>query len=246
MHLTKALYRKIVFLLINIFSLVVINTRKIIVRFNLPPLPADFKSLPVSNHGLFKLLNSFEFKSVLDVGSGAGLHADLMHKYGKKVIKLDFGTSIYAKREMNTSAEIESVNCNFYSYEPNFKFDCIWASHVLEHQPNPGLFIQKCRQLLKPGGLLAITVPPLKHQVVGGHLTLWNAGILLYQLVFDGLDCSQASVCSYGYNITIIVRNIERPVEPLTWDSGDIDLLKAYFPSGLNERFDGRLSLINW
>lgn len=246
MHFIKAFFKKIVVLLKILLSSGLIGAKKIIVRFNLPVLPGDFKNLPVSNHGLFKLLNSFEFNNVLDVGSGAGLHADVMHKYGKKVVKLDFGTSIYAKRDVNQSAEIESVNCNFYSYEPNSQFDCIWASHVLEHQPNPGLFIQKCRQLLKPGGLLAITVPPLKHQIVGGHLTLWNAGILLYQLVFDGLDCSQASVCSYGYNITVIVRNIERPVVPLTWDSGDIDLLKVYLPVGLNEHFDGRLTMINW
>jgi SAM-dependent methyltransferase len=39
------------------------------------------------------------------------------------------------------------------------RFDAIAAFHVLEHVVDPRRFLQKCRDLLKPGGVLSIEVP---------------------------------------------------------------------------------------
>ena len=70
-------------------------------------------------------------------------------------------------------------------------FDLVWCSHVLEHQPNPNLFLKKCFDILNDDGWLCVTVPPRKDEIVGGHLTLWNAGLLLYNLIMAGFDCSE-------------------------------------------------------
>ena len=67
-------------------------------------------------------------------------------------------------------------------------------------------YSEKINSILKEGGVLAITVPPLKNEIVGGHLSLWNSGILLYQLVVAGFDCREAIVKKYGYNISVIVK----------------------------------------
>jgi len=119
-------------------------------------------------------------------------------------------------------------------------FDCIWASHVLEHQPNPNLFLQKVFSDLKDGGILAVTVPPMKPQIVGGHLTLWNAGLLIYNLIIAGFDCSEAKIIKHGYNISVIVekRKAELP-EDLHYDRGDILKLAHFFPFPVTEGFDG-------
>jgi SAM-dependent methyltransferase len=206
----------------------------------------QFERLPRAQHGLYKLVNDYKFDTVLDVGAGFGEHSQVLHDSGKTVWALDFGTSVYANTNFESSDAIDKIYANFYDVKFDRQFDCIWASHVLEHQPDPGLFIRKCAELTKIGGVIAITVPPLKHEIVGGHLTLWNAGLLLYQLAFNGIDCRDASILSHEYNITVIVRNVKRKQVPLTYDNGDIDLLKEFLPEFIVEPFDGRIERYNW
>jgi SAM-dependent methyltransferase len=207
-------------------------------------MPEAIRSLTLSNEAMFKLLKDFEFNTVLDVGSGAGNHAKLLSSFGKTVTALDFGKSVYFD-----SVDKHDYNLligDFFAMPVEKKFDCVWASHVLEHQPDPGMFIRKCIELLEDDGILAITVPPLKHPIAGGHLTLWNAGLLLYNLVFNGLDCRDAAIRSYGYNISVIVRKKMRGQVDLDYDNGDIDRLAPYFPPFCHEYFDGRIASANW
>ena len=213
----------------------------------LPNLDEGFSHLTLSGHALQKLIRDYNFETVIDIGSGAGDHAKILHTNQKKVTALDFGTSIYAQKRGNNYDEIEHIKVDFFAYEPSHKFDCLWASHVLEHQSNPGLFISKCMQLVKEDGIIAITVPPMEEYVLGGHLTNWNAGLLLYNLVFNGIDCSDCSIMSYGYNISVIVRNRKHSAPDLTYDNGDITKLLQYFPEFINtEPFDGRIRKWNW
>ena len=212
----------------------------------LPSLPDEFLGLPRSQHGLYKLIKDFEFDTVLDIGAGSGEHAVVLKNQGKKVTALDFGTSVYAKESCDNYLGINKINVDFFAFETNEKYDCIWASHVLEHQSDPGAFIRRCIDLTKDNGVICITVPPLKNKIVGGHLTLWNAGLLLYQLVFNGLDCHNASICSYGYNVTIIVRKKLRENVDLDYDYGDISRLKEFFPPFVDEPFYGIINKWNW
>jgi len=124
--------------------------------------------------------------------------------------------------------------------------DGIWASHVLEHMPNVGLFLEKCFHDLRDDGVLAITVPPAKHEIVGGHVSLWNEGLLLYRLILAGFDCSQASVGVYGYNISAIVRKKRAESPDLSMDVGDIEMLARFFPIPVYQGFNGQLGNINW
>ena len=188
-------------------------------------------------------LRNCDFETVLDVGSGAGKHADIFEQNGKHVTTIDFGLSVYYDQRGSHRTDIVG---DYYQYEFERQFDLVWASHVLEHQPNPNLFLKKIHRDVKEGGWVAITVPPLKHQIVGGHLTLWNAGLLLYQLVFAGFNCKHAWIKKYGYNVSVIVRKESIELPELHYDSGDIDRLADYFPDGLGERFNGNLAELNW
>ena len=91
-----------------------------------------------------------------------------------------------------------------------------------------------------------MTVPPLRHGIVGGHVTLWNAGLLLYNLVLARFDCSAAAVLAYDYNISVIARRGEFVLPELHYDSGDVDVLQEWSPAGLSEGFDGRIEELNW
>lgn len=193
-----------------------------------------------------KLIREYTFETVLDVGAGGGQHTLAFLDAGKKVTAVDIGKSIYFKG-------FES-HPNLTFVEGLFKgmlgeFDCVWACHVLEHQPNPGNFLKDLKRSVKPGGILAITVPPAKPQIVGGHLTIWNAGLLLYNLVFAGFNCRQARIKRYGYNISVVLKYDpipENAFSALTMDNGDIRKLREFFPAGLEEGFNGEIEELNW
>ena len=178
---------------------------------------------------IYKLLNNYNFKTVLDIGSGEGFHSEIFKEYGKIVTSLDYGKSPYA---LDSNNKQDIIIADFMQY--NFKdkiFDAIWCCHILEHSLNTNLFLEKINSILKDGGILAITVPPLKNEIVGGHLSLWNAGLLLYQLVIAGFDCKDAIVKKYGYNISIIVKKNEIDIKnKLVYDNGDISTIKPYLP----------------
>lgn len=175
--------------------------------------------------------------SVLDIGCGEHQHyADQMRQRGFNVTTID----------RNHKADIQDI------YPSRFietEYDGIWCSHVLEHQVDVQHFLEEVGVDLKEGGWLAVTVPPRKDEIVGGHVSLWNAGLLLYRLILAGFDCKSAQVATYGYNVSVVVKYT--PIDklpPLRYDSGDIDTLKPYFPTGLDIRqgFNGVIEKHNW
>lgn len=183
-----------------------------------------------------KKCNDTGVKSILDIGSGSQEHTRIFEEAGFSVTTND----------LRSNANL----VGHYTDLPPFNkpFDAIWCAHVLEHQRNVGLFLDRIFNDLKVGGVLGITVPPLKHEIVGGHLTLWNAGLLLYNLILAGFDCSDASVATYGYNISIIIEKTVARLPKLKYDNGDIELLKHFFPKNLNARqaFPGQIKRLNW
>lgn len=189
-------------------------------------------------------------KTVLDVGSGAGIHSKIMEENGKKVTAIDYGKSSVFQETPN----IRQIIADFNEYEFQEQFDCVWCCHILEHQLNPNLFLRKVHSLVKENGYVAITVPPLKQMIVGGHVTLWNAGLLLYHLVLAGFDCSHAHVKSYGYNVSVIVQKHTIDVRnKLQYDSGDLKAIQKYLPEKLewhptddDTPFMGSIKQLNW
>lgn len=190
---------------------------------------------------------------ILDVGAGDGKHYNWFAARGHSVWAIDHEPEFPECHKWLWPHGEMPGSMDYHRY--NEGFDVVWAAHVLEHQRNPGAFLFNCRTALKHGGSLAVTVPPLKHEIVGGHLTLWNAGLLLYNLILAGFDCSQASVKTYGYNITVIVPRLsnnteeldmKRVLDTLTYDHGDIEILRDYFPLPVTQGFNGQIEEVNW
>ena len=163
------------------------------------------------------------FVSVLDIGSGDGLHAARFRSLGKQV------TTISLCPPADYVGDYLDIELG--------QHDLVWACHVLEHQRNPGLFLEKCFDDCRQW--FCVTVPPLKHEIVGGHVSLWNAGLLIYHLILAGWDCSQARVMQYGYNISLLVEKKRAVLPSLKMDYGDIDALKEFFPMPVVHGFNG-------
>ena len=176
---------------------------------------------------------------ILDIGAGQKqIHANLFRENGFVVHTVDF-------------FEDSTYRGDFNQLEINEKYDIVWASHCLEHQLNVHNFLKKIKSNVKENGLIVITVPPLKHEIVSGHVNLWNAGLLLYNLILTGTDCSTAIVKKYGYNISVIIKNKTIDLPKLTYNAGDLIRLQKYFPNSLkmaekNCAFSGDIDDIGW
>ena len=195
----------------------------------------------LAEESLHRLLRQCRFETVLDVGCGSGRHARLFQEAGKQVTGIDIAPGLEG-----------AIKADYLRHQFATPFDCVWVSHVLEHQLNVNQFLVKVFGDLKEGGILALTIPPLKHEIVGGHVTLWNAGLLLYNLILAGFDCSQAAIKCYGYNIGVITPKItaQIPRQALRYDTGDIETLASFFPRvpGMHwsQSFNGRIKQLNW
>ncbi len=187
------------------------------------------------------LLDKYDFKTVLDIGSGKGEHSNIFRNHNKIVTEIDNGKSYYS----NLRKDSNYISGNYLDTNFNQGFDCIWACHVLEHQLNVNLFLKKINNDLKEGGVLAITVPPAKPYIVGGHLTWWNEGLLMYNLILANFDCSKLVILKYDYNISIILKKRYIDLPTLAYDYGDVELLKDFFPKNINlkDKINNNLTL---
>lgn len=200
----------------------------------------EYRGMKFSGLMIQHLIDNSTFETALDIGSGSGEQTRALRDAGKTVTELDYGESVYFRGREGGDGEL--LLGDFVTLPIDRRFDCVIASHVLEHQPNVGLFLRKAHEVLHEGGTLAISVPPAKPQIVGGHLTIWNAGLLLYNLVLAGFDCRQAWVRRYGYNISVVIRKRSITPQGLEFDNGDVDRIAEFLPEGLGEGFDGEIT----
>lgn len=195
----------------------------------------------LADQALCKLLTEYDFETVLDIGCGHGLHLQRFARAGKRTTGIDCQPRC-----------AEAIAADYLQHTFDQPFDCVWTSHVLEHQPNVQQFLRKVFGDLREGGILAITVPPLKQNIVGGHLSLWNTGLLLYNLILAGFDCREARCRQYGYNISVITPKISAALltADIRFANGDIERLARFFPQhpamDWRQSFRGDIAELNW
>lgn len=178
----------------------------------------------------------YQLTDVLDIGSGRGAQAAEMARHGLNVTTVSLGPGADVRGDYSAT-----------SFDQ--RYGGIWACHVLEHQPNIQIFLRKLRRDALPGAIIAVTVPPAKTEVVGGHLSLWNAGLLVYHLVLAGIDCAGAKVLTAGYDISVLVRNEPLVLPALTMANADLRALRPYFPAfpgWTGHGFPGVVRQHNW
>ena len=149
---------------------------------------------------------------VLDMGCGGGRHAFQLFRLGAHVVALDLSASdlrevdvmfraMEAEGEAPAGATAEVVQGSAYvlPFLDN-SFDKIIAAEVLEHLPEDSRAMAELARVLKPGGVIAVTVPrwgPEKvcwalsdayHEVEGGHVRIYKGDELRSRLSDVGLE----------------------------------------------------------
>ena len=201
---------------------------------------------------------------VIDLGAGLGLHARYLLERGLAVTAVDRALTesldgvlrLYPDRSDFIQSDLSTLPF------ANGVAEAIWACHCLEHMEHPLAALREWRRVLRPGGLLAVTVPPYKTEIVGRHVfTGWNVGQLMVTLLRAGYEIASGSYAEIGYNAFALVRPNANPpaIEP------NDDLLALYadlFPAAIrdeiqrNQRpnsfgetiscFEGRIARLNW
>ena len=151
---------------------------------------------------------------VLDMGAGAGRHAFEVFRRGADIVALDynladlkdvnglFGAMIEAG-EVPDGASAATVNGDGTRLPfPDDTFDRIVCSEVMEHIPDDSAAARELARVLKPGGLLAVTVPTFLPEricwalsdeyhapfVPGGHVRIFTEAELKNRFVTAGLE----------------------------------------------------------
>jgi SAM-dependent methyltransferase len=177
---------------------------------------------------------------IIDIGSGPNeIHANYFRNIGHTVDVCDFHKSAKYQGNFNDIKILE-------------KYDAVWSSHCLEHQLNVNVYLKNIHNVLKEEGWLCITVPPLKHSIVGGHVSLWNAGLILFNLVAAGFNCRNAKIKTYRYNISVIVKKQSIDPLPSIKEIQILNNIREYFPLDIGwvekkyGRFNGQIEELNW
>ncbi|GHT44820.1 hypothetical protein AGMMS49936_00940 [Endomicrobiia bacterium] len=58
------------------------------------------------------------------------------------------------------------------------------------------------------GGLIAITVQNNEPYATLLHIHKFNAGVIMRSLVYVGIDCRNAKVLAYNYNLSIVIPDV--------------------------------------
>lgn len=118
---------------------------------------------------------------ILDIGCGDGLFFETLSRYGRTVEGLESNAELLS--ESTTAQYRIHVGPFDPTYAPGKRFDLIVMLDVLEHLPEPASAMRQIRDLLKPGGIVLVTVPAFRclwttHDDMNHHYTRFTKGTL--------------------------------------------------------------------
>ena len=149
---------------------------------------------------------------VLDMGCGGGRHAFALYRRGADVVALDMDAAelkdvagmfaaMAAEGEAPAGATAAALRGTAYALPfADDSFDRVVAAEVLEHLPEDTRAMAELFRVLKPGGLMAVTVPrwgpelvcwalsSAYHEVDGGHVRIYRGSELRRRLTATGLE----------------------------------------------------------
>lgn len=106
---------------------------------------------------LIKKITGKTSGTILDVGCGTGAFLSTMKQFGWKITGLEPDETARKKAFELYGLSVDSSD-KLFSLSPQ-SFDAITLWHVLEHVHNLHQYVERLRELLKPGGKLFIAVP---------------------------------------------------------------------------------------
>ena len=122
--------------------------------------------------------------SFLDIGCGTGNFLAAARDAGYPVsgIELDRNAARFARERLGLQRVLALTISEFAEQHPKERFDVVTFFEVLEHQAAPIEFLQRVRTFVRPGGVIALSVPNRARWLTGldvldfppDHFSRWN------------------------------------------------------------------------
>jgi 2-polyprenyl-6-hydroxyphenyl methylase/3-demethylubiquinone-9 3-methyltransferase len=123
----------------------------------------------------------FEGLRFLDIGCGGGLLCEPMARLGAEVVGVDpSGTNIEVAKlhaaESRVDVDYRAATAEELA-DAGEKFDVVLNMEVVEHVADVGLFVERCAEMVKPGGIMFVatinrTLKALGLAIVGAEYLL--------------------------------------------------------------------------
>lgn len=97
--------------------------------------------------------------TVLEMGYGEGNFTEELVKRNFKPTVLDGSEVLLKKAKQLHGDKVEVASALFEEYQPTQKFDCVLATHVLEHVDEPIVLLKEMKKWLNANGKIIIIVP---------------------------------------------------------------------------------------
>lgn len=110
---------------------------------------------------LLKHLMGHPITTILDAGCGGGDFAEGLHEHGYRVYGVDLSDSAIraAQKRQVGSFAVSSVYDDLLAPFGLQQVDAVVSIETIEHLYSPRIFLDRAREAMRPGGLLAITTP---------------------------------------------------------------------------------------
>src|SRR6267154_2735512 len=125
---------------------------------------------------------------LLDIGCGTGTFLAAARDSGFRVsgTELDRNAARFAKERLDLQRVLPLTISEFTERNAEERFDVVTFFEVLEHQAAPVEFLQKVKACVRPGGMIALSVPNRERWLTGpdvldyppNHFLRWNAAAL--------------------------------------------------------------------
>jgi SAM-dependent methyltransferase len=162
--------------------------------------------------GLLRQVTGGRPGRVLDLGCGDGFFLERLVAKGHAAAGTELSAAT-AKRAARVAGIDLRTGTLAESSFPAASFDLVTAWHVLEHLPEPGLTLARCRRWLAPGGMLLAAVPnsgSWQARVFGAawfhldpprHLHQFSTASLARVLAVAGFEPVAVRQFSFGQNV---------------------------------------------
>jgi len=102
-------------------------------------------------------------KRLLDVGCATGFFMEAATEEGFDVRGVEFSTVAISMARPDIRERIVRGDVNALLAKEPEKFDVVTAFDIIEHVQDPANFLKEIREILQPGGVLAISTPDTGH-----------------------------------------------------------------------------------